>query len=1254
MTGFKSFADRTKLHFEPGLIAIVGPNGCGKSNVSDAIRWVLGEQRPTALRGAKMLDVLFNGTDARPAMNMAEVSITFADCDQVLDTEFNEITVSRRIFRSGEGAYFINKNPCRLRDIHRLFMGTGIGTNSYSVMAQGQIDAILSSRPEDRRGIFEEAAGITKFKADRKEALRKLEQTEANLLRLADVIREVKRQIGSLQRQAGKARRYQELKDELRGLDLFVTRRRLTALDARLRELEAELADLGSRDTAGQDAVAAAEAATAAIHAEIVENERHISEMGETAAQDAGKLAHAREMIAVSEQRIAEYQAWSARDTREATETREQLASLRERLAAMAAERQSLEEQLREARGQRDGLQQRVTGERLAIDQQRRELQVERDKSLERERRATQLQNRLAGMEARQRAAHAQRERLAAEQAHLAESGETRLRQRDTLDAAREELRAKAQQDAAALAGIEEQRRATDEALREIRESSGKLNAQRAARRAQIDLLAEQEARAESFPGGSRLLLDAKNPLKLDPGVVLGTLAAQFKVSARFRPALEAVLRAWIDAVVLRRAGDAAEVLRRLIARGGPASARLIAADAPRAKTPPGSPPPEGLTRLAGHLEVAEAFAPAAQALLDRVFLAETLEQVPAPLPPGSTVVTLAGTVFHASGFCEHWMPEGQSASPLARRMAIEDATGQVAAMDVEFDGLKTRLAALAGEQETLARAAAQARQRLDESRRQAAQKDGEWQSVCRDVQRDQERLRVVGRELELAVAQSRGAEEEQAGLAREIEELVNGRAAFSERLHTLQNTLQERENGYQAQNQSFAEARIRESALAQQVTHHIGQTEIYEARVAELQRQIEGRSQGVQGYDESIRRLTEQIESARAQIEPMQRRAEESRVRLDGLRKLRDAKARGLSGAESELAARRQALDKLRTRHGALEVEQAEARLRRQNHFDRMLAEYQMTPAQLVAENDPKWGANGEPPMEEAETRLASLNREIQEMGPVNLVAIDEYKALEERFALLKAQEDDLLKAKDQVLDLLRMINKKTSEMFRETFEQANANFEQMFTKLFSGGTAKLVLIENPDDPLECGVEIIARPPGKRLQSISLLSGGERTMTAVSLLFAIYLIKPSPFCLLDELDAALDDSNIVRFVQALKDFLAQSQFLIITHNQHTIASSGIVYGVTMPEKGISRILSMRLPDIGVRDLDIATEPAPADEPALPPKRRRRSRKTEEPAQPADPSAVSDPSDLSDSSDPSDTPDTAPATEDAHAAGADA
>ncbi|MDD5707983.1 MAG: AAA family ATPase, partial [Kiritimatiellae bacterium] len=303
MIGFKSFADRTKLEFEPGLIAIVGPNGCGKSNVSDAIRWVLGEQRPTALRGAKMLDVIFSGTDARKPLGMAEVSITFADCEGALATEFNEVTVTRRVFRTGEGEYFINKTPCRLRDIHRLFMGTGIGTTSYSVMAQGQIDAILSSKPEDRRVIFEEAAGITKFKADRKEAMRKLEQTEANLLRLADVIREVKRQIGSLQRQAGKAQRYKELRAELRGLDLFLTRRRLAALDVRLRELDAAIGELTRQDADGQARIASAEQACAAIHAAILENERSTGAATEAAAQDDSNLQHAHEMIRVSEQR---------------------------------------------------------------------------------------------------------------------------------------------------------------------------------------------------------------------------------------------------------------------------------------------------------------------------------------------------------------------------------------------------------------------------------------------------------------------------------------------------------------------------------------------------------------------------------------------------------------------------------------------------------------------------------------------------------------------------------------------------------------------------------------------------------------------------------------------------------------------------------------------------------------------------------------------------------------------------------------
>ena len=289
-------------------------------------------------------------------------------------------------------------------------------------------------------------------------------------------------------------------------------------------------------------------------------------------------------------------------------------------------------------------------------------------------------------------------------------------------------------------------------------------------------------------------------------------------------------------------------------------------------------------------------------------------------------------------------------------------------------------------------------------------------------------------------------------------------------------------------------------------------------------------------------------------------------------------------------------------------EVEIAESRMYRQNQLDHIYNEYGLSPEELVAHPDPDWKAEGQPPVNEIEKRVAELNSDIQALGPVNLVAIEEYKELEERFTFLRAQEDDLLKSKEQILDLITMINKKSGEMFQATFEQANANFEKMFSRLFNGGQARLVLLENPEDPLECGIDIIARPPGKRPQSVTLLSGGERTMTAVSLLFAIFMIKPAPFCMLDELDAALDDSNIGRFVQTLKDFLTHSQFLIITHNQHTIAGSDIVYGVTQQEKGISKIVSMRLKEIGVKELSMGTsEPVPTVEESLEkPKRTRK------------------------------------------------
>jgi len=1201
--GFKSFADRTRMSFEPGLIAIVGPNGCGKSNVSDAIRWVLGEQRPTALRCAKMSDVLFNGTDSRKPLGLAEVSITFADCEGVLDTEFNEVTITRRVYRSGEGQYFLNKTPCRLKEIHRLLMGTGIGTTSYSVMAQGQIDAILSSKPEDRRTIFEEAAGITKFKADRKEALRKLEQTEANLLRLTDVIREVKRQIGSLQRQAGKAQKFKELRDELRGIDLFVTRRRLAALDIRIRDLDAASERLTVRLAQEQDAVMAAEQVSSRIHEEMLRTEQQIGVLTESAAQADNRLLRAQEVIRVNEQRIAEYRGWAERDTREITQTRQQVEWLATQSAEIELHRQSLASQGEQARQASAEAQRLFDEQKRAIDQSRAELQQMREQSLGRERRAAQLQAQLSEMETRQRVLLMQHERLAAEHAQLAEQVAGVERARGALAVERDSLHAEAETRAEALQALQDVRAEAEAGQKSAQDEYSRLQAQLAAKRAQLDLLSDRASADDELAPGTRLILDPDNPLKLAADAVIGPLAEQFSAPNDLRLALEAALRAWLDAVVVRQAADAVDVMAALFAQGRPSAARVIIADAPAPAAPAA---PAGLAPLIDQVRPTADFAPAARRLLGHVFLADTLEAVPRPLPAGCTVVTRSGAVFHADGTAEAWMPENQVSSPLARQMLIADAIAQTDALEAGATAIRKRLEQASSRCAELKEAEVQTRRQLDDAKRLAAQKDGEFQSVARDAERTRQRFDVVSRELDTVQSKTSGDGQQQQTHAAELQALAAAREQGIERSAAIAAALQELEGTQNEIADRLADARLASQGLMQQAAHAESQAASLAARSEELERLLQGRSQGVKSYDEGIARLTAESDELSGSLQGMVDESARIHACIDEGRAVRARKGVEFERADAALGELRRLHEEARNEKSRSDLELAESRMHRQNHLDRIYNDYGLTVDQLIAQPDPRWPGGVVPEITDVEPRLIQLQAEIAAMGPVNLVAIEEYKELEERYTFLRAQEDDLVKAKEQLFNLIQMINAKTSEMFKATFSQANANFEIMFTKLFNGGTARLVLMENQEDPLECGVDIIARPPGKRPQSVTLLSGGERTMTAVSLLFAIYMIKPSPFCMLDELDAALDDSNIGRFVQALKDFLAQSQFLIITHNQHTIASADIVYGVTQQDKGVSKIVSMRLREIGVRELDVGT--ASNEPPPTLPKPSRRAR----------------------------------------------
>ena len=822
--GFKSFADKTRLTFEPGLIAIVGPNGCGKSNVSDSIRWVLGEQKPTALRCSKLSDVVFNGTDTRKPLGLAEVSITFADCEKELGTDYHEVTITRRVYRDGSGEYFINKQPCRLKDVQHLFMGTGIGTSSYSVMAQGQIDAILSSKPEDRRAVFEEAAGITKFKADRKEALRKIEQTEQNLLREADVLREMKRQIGSLQRQVGKAQKYKELRDELKGLDIYVSKQRIHTFDQELEQNATNRNEVDKAIAEAQDVVSAAEAQAQDLHQQIHELEERLQTLASQQAAADSAYQRANEVIGVNAQRVEEYKGFAARDRVE-----------------IEGSKRALEEVVMQA-------------ESLA--------------------QKTQLLT-------------------------------------DSLTAAKESLAA-----------------------------------------------AEEEF---------------------------------------------TTLQAEID----RRREDVAQKRREV-------------ADTTRTGT------------LVNDTEV------------NRNDAVETWKA-------GTSVTTM---------------------------MKREDLLAVVTAAEDE--------------------------------------------------------LRAV--------------------------EMKNIPAS-----------------------QKLTEQRIAASQMEQELSFVGQQNETAKSRREELERAIAAREEGIRGYEESIAKLTEESGDLFAQLDELKAKAASFVDLINDERGKRAAMLERISAADQEVASRRAQLDQARDFKSKLEVQAAEATMRRQNVYEHLQDEYGLFADAVMREPDPEWKKGVVPPLEELEGTVGRLQAEIAALGPVNMVAIDECRELEERYAKEKAQEEDLLAAKTQLMELIGNLNDTSGNMFKSTFEQANKNFQTMFTRLFGGGEARLVLLENEEDPLECGIDIIARPPGKRPQSVTLLSGGERTMTAVALLFSIFMIKPAPFCMLDELDAALDDANIGRFVEQLKEFLAQSQFLIITHNQHTIAGSDLVYGVSQQEKGVSRVISMKLSDLGVK-----------------------------------------------------------------------
>jgi chromosome segregation protein len=1180
IVGFKSFANKTKLEFEPGMTAIVGPNGCGKSNVSDAVRWVLGEQRARALRGAKMEDVIFNGTDSAKALGMAEVSITMADCTEALGIEYDEVCITRRVFRSGESGYFLNRKACRLKDIQRLFMDTGVGTDSYSVLEQGKIDQILSARPEDRRTVFEEASGITKYKADKKEALRKLDQTEANLLRLADVIREVKRQIISLQRQAGKAVRYKALAEEMRSLDLYITQQRLTEYARKINELTGELQVLEQKVQELHRQVESAESEAEASRKALTRLEETISQAMEQASAARSELERARHLIAINTDRIAELSTLAQRNAQETEEARIRLIGHRSELEEITA---GLSEAAQEKTVAREAL------DRATLAQQETETQMNatraklnhlRNESVALDSSASKKQNELNELDARDRTALLKRERLATEKSELERSLTSLIERQEEMDARVEMLSGKVAEQADALTHLNANR--TGHRNRIVEHEKKRTDSQRttAAKQAQFEMLSGGEARQEGFPPGAQRLLDPPNDFDLDRAGIIGPLVEQLKTEPEYQTALEAILRPCIDAIVVRDEIYAAEVLSWLREQKA-GSVRLLSISSSKEEAPLDA---SAIGKsLLDCISFNDAVAPLVRRLFWNVRVVRSERDIPAGLSADTIVVTQNGTVVSGCGASELWMPATEDKSPLARHQLRQQLHSEIETLQTENQHLDAALQALRNEEAEMTASIEQARATLEEYRRELALQQGERQVITRQTATARERFETVSFEFNtLTESESAGAEL-RTRLATELQEIRDRQAYVRHQIGDQTTALNDIEEKRSDALSVTAEHRIVYSQKSQALETLNNRRQPMEARINELEALIRERTEGITAYNRRMEDLKTAIEEETAKIEPLELRLEETTQTLENERARREETISVLTTAENRLRGLRNTLEFERSKKSTFDVEKAEYTMRHDNALERVTGAYHITQEELAEAEPPHWENDEVPARELIETRVAELQAKLDSMGPVNLVAIEEHAEYEERYAFLSQQQNDLIAAKQQLLDMIKTINTTTTEMFKATFDKVNDQFQGMFKQLFGGGSAKLVLTDD-DDILEAGIEIIARPPGKKLQTISLLSGGERTMTAVALLFSLFKVKPSPFCVLDELDAALDDANINRFVEALKGFLTLSQFVIITHSRQTIAAADVIYGVTMQTRGISKVVSMKFADYQVNE----------------------------------------------------------------------
>ncbi len=1180
--GFKSFAQKTSVDFSPGVTAIVGPNGCGKSNVIDAVRWVLGEQRARLLRSESMAGVIFNGAAGKRPLGMAEVSLTVENTRGVLPTEYSEVTITRRLYRNGDSEYLLNGTVCRLRDILDLFMDTGMGAGAYSVIELSMVEDILSDNADDRRRLFEEAAGVTKYKRRRAQALRRLDTTRADLTRLDDIIEEVEKQVRSLSRQAQKASRHERLATRLRRLELALAAHDLTrlqtereALEAAARTHKTEADGLAAQVATGEADLEEARAALVGLEGEMAAHARDLQTHADAVAKLETELRVGMERQAADRRALDRIESERAADAVRADEAETERGAAAAEIATAEAALSLTQSALDEAQAARVEALDEAAHRRQAL-QSARQAAAEAQQALrDAEAARTRAQDRRAFLDA-------ERERVERERQALAD--------RAAPDAAEVTLAA-ADAEAALLAAAATLTAATarrDDARTAFDAADAALQATRLARdtaRAEAALLQSLVEAGEGTDGAVAFL--AANPEVHAPTVaeVLGADEAD-------RLALDAALGPWAQTLVVQTEGEADAAIGRLRDAGEGRATFLVldrlAPDASAARpTPPGATPALDLARADRR------YAPLLQALLGSVFVVDSLASARALRDdhPSARFVTRDGAWTDASGAVHGGSPTPSSgASRFGARERQEHAAealaqAETALADAEAQAAQAREARQQADQARVdaERARDAARETRDAARAALTRVQAEAAAVA------DQRTRLVARADELAA--SIDALGDDADLERAVEAQDAEATSAEERRARA-------DQAFEAADAARAEA---ESAWSDaRLAHARAQSAAQAARdaLARADRALQEIARRQATRDEEQARLTTSIDAASGSEGERRARLDAERQRTDALQQAAaDAETAVLQGrsriadAEKEIRAVRAQRESAATSFTDAERRLVEIATRQETTLERLADEHGADLDEATEELDRLQAEELFQP-ETARAEIPGLRSKIRDLGAVNALALESYEEEKERLEFLHGQRADLAGAEESLLTTIREINQTARERFDATFAQIREAFQRLFADLFGGDATADVTLDG-DDPLEAPVSITARPKGKRPVSLTQLSGGEKTLTATALLFAIYLVKPSPFCILDEVDAPLDDANVGRFMHLIRTFSESTQFILVTHNKLTMEAADRMYGVTMPTPGISRLVGVRFDEGGDGAVAEADAPAP-------------------------------------------------------------